>query len=124
MDDGVHTQLYLANSALQAIANLAAAEGVDLNVTNGWRLACLLRLIKEQLFGGLGAVGRRPGAAGSSGRVGLAPGCKVRWWSWRGRQGTECAIPGKDAFRVHSSVRGFRFPLTRTSGVPIIPQLN
>jgi len=49
MDDDVHTQLYLANSALQAIADLAAAEELDLNVTNGWRLACLLRLITDQL---------------------------------------------------------------------------
>jgi len=49
MDDDVHTQLHLANLALQAIADLAAAEELDLNVTNGWRLACLLRLITEQL---------------------------------------------------------------------------
>jgi len=46
--------------ALQAIADLAAAEELDLNVTNGWRLACLLRLITEQLSEVLERLGGDP----------------------------------------------------------------
>jgi len=50
MDEDLHTRLYHTNSALHAIADLIAnAESEILNVSNSWRLACLLRLIADRL---------------------------------------------------------------------------